>query len=383
MGRKSPDVPVKPEVFAWARESDGASVDEVAKWMNTDVETVLAIESGTTAPRIAQLRTLAQRYRRPLAVFLLDAPPVEPPLPTKFRRFMAQRGERQISRAARFAARHARNIQESARELASETNHRPRTALPGEVSLSDSPDDAASALRSRADITLDEQRGWADAYKAFRVWRESVEDHGVLCLQHRMAAEDPVGFVLLHDDPPVVVLNQAYSVRARVFAAVHEFGHVLLHRPGRQHDYEKAERWCNAFAGAALLPEADVATLWAEWVDRSGHEVSADALQFFTNRTQASNGVVLRRMHTLGIADRQTYSALNELLESRRAQARKKDATGGGPRQEVTKRAQFGDLYPSLVLESLRRGRLQELDAAGLLGIRVGNLDSLSDILYT
>jgi len=116
MGRKSPDVPVKPEVFAWARESDGASVDEVAKWMNTDVETVLAIESGTTAPRIAQLRTLAQRYRRPLAVFLLDAPPVEPPLPTKFRRFMAQRGERQISRAARFAARHARNIQESARE---------------------------------------------------------------------------------------------------------------------------------------------------------------------------------------------------------------------------------------------------------------------------
>ena len=50
MGRKSPDVPVKPEVFAWARESDGASVDEVAKWMNTDVETVLAIESGTTAP---------------------------------------------------------------------------------------------------------------------------------------------------------------------------------------------------------------------------------------------------------------------------------------------------------------------------------------------
>lgn len=383
MSGKSPEVSVKPEVFAWARASDGASVDEVAKWMKTDVDTVRAFESGDRKPRIAQLRTLARRYRRPVAVFLLDEPPTEPPLPTQFRRFMARRERPEISRAARFAARHARNVQESARELAAGAGHRPRTPLPDGVLLSDSPDDAASTLRAVADITLDEQREWGDEYKAFRVWRESVEDYGVLCLQRRMAAEDPVGFAMLDDDPPVIVLNQAYPIRARIFGLLHEFGHVLQGRRGEQHDYDRAERWCNAFAGAALLPQAVMEALWAEWVDHGGHEVSADALQFFTNRTQASNGVVLRRMHTLGVADQQTYSALNELLERRRKQAKTKDGTGGGPRQEVTRRAQFGDLYPSLVLGALRRGQLQELDAAELLGIRVGNLNNLSDILYT
>lgn len=68
-------VPVAPSVLIWARKSAHLRPDEAAKAANVAEAAVLAWEAGTDQPTLVQLRKLGERYRRPLAVFLLPEAP--------------------------------------------------------------------------------------------------------------------------------------------------------------------------------------------------------------------------------------------------------------------------------------------------------------------
>src|ERR1017187_9694215 len=77
---------VKPELLVWARESAHFQPHVAAKKANVPVERLLEWETGETSPTINQLRTLANIYKRPLAVFFLPEAPEQFDVMRDFRR---------------------------------------------------------------------------------------------------------------------------------------------------------------------------------------------------------------------------------------------------------------------------------------------------------
>ena len=67
-----------PAVLKWARESAGLSLEDAAKRIPVPVAKLTAAESGSGQLTFSQLKSASHVYKRPLAVFFLDAPPAQP-----------------------------------------------------------------------------------------------------------------------------------------------------------------------------------------------------------------------------------------------------------------------------------------------------------------
>jgi transcriptional regulator with XRE-family HTH domain len=74
-------VPVEPAVMQWLRSISGWTLVEVSKRLGVRKDTYLKMERGEKKPTIRQVKILAKAFHRPIATFLLPAPPKEPPLP--------------------------------------------------------------------------------------------------------------------------------------------------------------------------------------------------------------------------------------------------------------------------------------------------------------
>ena len=69
---------INPDIVRWARERSGYTLHEIAKSFKKDIATISNWESGTAAPTYVQLETLADKYKRPVAMFFFPEPPQEP-----------------------------------------------------------------------------------------------------------------------------------------------------------------------------------------------------------------------------------------------------------------------------------------------------------------
>ena len=69
-----------PEVLRALRETSGYSVEEVAKKLKTSGGKIEAVEKGESGFTLAQIKKLADIYKRPLAAFFSDYIPKLPPV---------------------------------------------------------------------------------------------------------------------------------------------------------------------------------------------------------------------------------------------------------------------------------------------------------------
>ena len=177
------DIPVNPDVLAWARETAGLSIDEVVSRINrkrVSSETVLAWEKGTDAPSYPQLERLAYEiYKRPLAIFFFPNPPEEETAKQSFRTLPEYEIDLLPSRI-RVLARKAQSLQLNLYELHEGANPSDRK-IANDLSYSpDVPADRMAAdVRSYLSVDLDTQFGWQDSEHAFKFWRESLEECGI------------------------------------------------------------------------------------------------------------------------------------------------------------------------------------------------------------
>lgn len=72
---KTPPSHANPIMLKWAREWRELDIEAVAKLEKVDVEVVKRWESGEESPTVARLRRLQGRYKFPMHVFYLPAPP--------------------------------------------------------------------------------------------------------------------------------------------------------------------------------------------------------------------------------------------------------------------------------------------------------------------
>src|SRR3990172_735353 len=166
-------------VLEWARRMAGLEVEDAARKAAVKPGRLEQWEAGDLRPTITQLRKLADVYKRPLALFFLEQPPPDDPIPADFRRLDPEVAE-SLSQALRFAIRAARVRREAALELFDELGEEP-PAFSARARLDEDPERVGARLREI--LGLASGSALRDAREGFNRWRAAAEGAGVLIFQ--------------------------------------------------------------------------------------------------------------------------------------------------------------------------------------------------------
>jgi Zn-dependent peptidase ImmA (M78 family)/DNA-binding XRE family transcriptional regulator len=381
MPQASFSVDVNPKVLQWARETSGLTTSYVAERLGISEHTLHQWEAGRKSPPWQTLRKLATYYQRPLAALLLAESPHDPEVPPDFRTLPSNR--RELSSRTLLAIRTARWLQSRAIEMRRDL-HMKRLFPAKRIQLSQKPEKVAGEYRKTLGIKFAEQAEWKTRHEAYGHWRESLEDYGIVVFQFPFPVDEVRGFSLFDPVCPVIVVNESDDPLARVFTLIHEYGHLLLQKPGICLPQESTmpgdtnvEPYCNRFAAAVLIPD-DAVHAWNIPPAKQKHLLDAQ-LKELANRFWVSKYVALFRLTGIGVIARPVSNAIEKQWKTKDA-ARVPPARmprTGGPSRINTCRRQRGGAFISLVQESEKRGLITTHDAVTYLGVKLVDLKKL------
>jgi Zn-dependent peptidase ImmA (M78 family)/DNA-binding XRE family transcriptional regulator len=388
MPRRSLEVSIEPKVLVWARESIGRKIQEVAKRMNTSEQTVIDWESGQKKPTLLQLEKLAKTiYKRPLAAFFLNTPPVESPLPTDYRILPTDR-KPPLSTKTRLAIRRARRLQSLATELIENLNK--GVSKIETVRLSLNPEDISIKIRQGFQISVDEQFKWKNEYRAFNTWKRTLENFGILIFQMSIPLEDAIrGFSLVEGKIPTIVLNLKDSVNGRIFSLFHEYAHLLLNESGicnmeerfnLQKDRE-IEKFCNHFAGAFLVPKDYLLNHHLIKLIRQHPRIPDEILEKLAGDFKVSREVILLRLVVLGLSSNEFYKQKHTEWEKKAREIKKEEARIYKISQPKKCIRENGIPFVTLVIDAHHKGVVTYRDVSDYLGVRTKYLPKIEQLI--
>ena len=366
-------VPITPEVLEWAMVEAGAEPPDVAERAGVEVDRVLGWLSGEEQPTKTQFGRLPDFFKRPAAFFFLPEPPQAEAIPTSFRH--PPGGERDATRAELEAIRTARRVQ----KVAAWTGERV-----GDRRWRDNPIPAADGMAPAAAARVaTEWLGWsterqlqaASASAVVKLVRQALEEHGVLALQLSIGQEGCRGFSFFDDDKPLVAVNTHYNPEARLFTYLHEVGHLMRRTDAICVGYAEtvAERWCERFAAAFLLP-AD--PLRARLEHRFGNLTigDLDQVRALARDFRVSLSATAIRLEDLGWGRAGLFQSIPRTSDYKSA--------GGGPGTDNTRGAvrlrELGEGYFSLLLAGEQAGVLGRQDVLRYLDVSDAQLRGLA-----
>jgi Zn-dependent peptidase ImmA (M78 family) len=253
MGRAI-SVPINGDVLAWAMAQAGVDDIELAERCKTSPDVIADWREGDQKPTKTQFNRAVARLRRPRAIYFLAEPPEDDPVIRAFRSPPGQEGARQLTDTELRALRTAERLQKIARWIREQRGDQ-AIAIPQiteATNINDSLRDTHAFLKWQVQDQFDA----SSASEAARRLRHQLETAGVLVLQFAMKDTGCRGFSLHDDLAPVVAVNSAYTVEARIFSYLHEFAHLARGADSicaRLPD-SGVERKCERFAAAFLMP---------------------------------------------------------------------------------------------------------------------------------
>ena len=368
-----------PSLLLWARESAGLTLEVAARKATVTAERLSAWERNEQKPTFAQLRKLANVYKRPLAIFYLAESPLRFQPMHDFRR--VTRDLETQSPELTLEIRKARDRREWALELLSEIEGKP-PKIERTLTTNNDSETAATMLRELLGVSLENQRTWRTDYEAFRQWRVLIENAGMLTFQaNGVEVGEARGFSIAERPLPVAVANIKDAPRGRIFTLLHEVVHILLSDGGicdlHESTEDKASRieaFCNRVAGATLFPRA--ALLGSDVVQRHRKgqvQWADDELATLSREFGGSREAALVRLLTLGLTTERFYHEKRDEYLELYAEQRKKDKGGFAPPHEVALTS-AGPTFIGLVLESFNRERITASDVSDYLQVRLKHL---------
>jgi Zn-dependent peptidase ImmA (M78 family) len=389
---RTPDALIKPELLIWARQSAGFSLDAAATKLRVSEDRLRSWEMGEARPTIAQLRTTAKVYKRPLAIFYLPEPPLDFQPLRDYRRVPdAELG--QLSPGLLAVIRRAHAVREAAfelRELADE----PVDPAPKLDEGTTDPERYGAAARALLGVTLAQQAGWSDPRHALNAWLDAVSGLDVLVLQAQsIPVREMRGFSISMDRLPVVVLNGGDFPRGRIFTLLHEFAHVLRHADGvcdvlprrqARGPADEIEIFCNQVAAAALMPldaflaEPTLQNLPADGRWREG------IIRDLSEKYSVSQEAIVRRLYSVGLADwdflqdkEAEYRAAYQAFREEQKRKRHEEERSGGPSYYRMKVRDLGRGFIESALDAYYRRAITGSDLSEYLEIKLNGLPKL------
>jgi Zn-dependent peptidase ImmA (M78 family) len=375
---------VKPELLIWARRMAGLDTEAAARKTQVSRSKLDLWESGKARPTVAQLRKLADAYKRPLGVFFLEETPAEEPLPPDFRRLNPTQSEA-FSPELRLAIRRVHFKRVAALELFEELNEKPQT-LAATARSTEAPEAVAERIREL--LGFDNSLPKGDMRLQFNERREAVEALGALVFQaEKVSVEEMRAFSIPERPLPAIVLNIKDSPAARSFSLFHELTHVLLGKGGicnleengRDSPPQRIEEFCNHVAGAVLIP-LDHLRQHPETPRELVSGVSDNTIARLAVHFGVGKETLVRRLAIAKKVPLSFYQAKRE--EYRRAFASTpKKADGGFAPPSTMAIACNGRLFTRLVVEAYADEKIGASDVLEYLGARVKHLPTIQNML--
>ncbi len=389
MPRRTPTIPVAPEVLAWARESVGLSQEELGRKIGSAEVNVLEWErtDSTTLVTPTQLEKIADAVKRPTAALLLNEPPKNPRPPKDFRR--PHRRRKSHSPDLSRAIRRARRLQRVAAEVFHELEEHAQPDLPATFSLADDTEWSARQVRHTLEVPHDIHTEWNDARVALRAWRSIIESRNILVFSADFPREEAQGFSLSDEEPNVITLSAKDPPTTRCFTLWHEFGHLLLRNTALcvmdesetdgLDDDRRTEDWCHRFAEAMLVDRDLLQSRPQTSAVASrlpGYQVD---LRSLASNFKVSQHVALFRMWHLGLIPesmfREEYVRVQAEQEGAARESKKK--RGGPPDPANIAVRDSGQRLARALLQAFDRGSLTHAELADYFGARLKHIENI------
>lgn len=382
---------VKPELLAWARERAKVKIEDAAKSVNVSVERLKDWEAGSDAPTINQLRTLANKYHFPLAVFYLAEPPADFAPLRDFRR-LPDYEDQGISANLSFHIRTAQERRELALELHDDLGVKPNL-FPLKATLADDPEAVGQSVRDFLGVDDESQKKAAREQRAFEFWRRKMEEHDVLVFvvggaHYRVGLAEMRGFAIAKPDLPVIVVNgRDNSQGGKAFTLIHELTHVILGESAISNgaiedldvtpEEQRIERFCDAVAASALMPSRLILS-FPQVSPEGPRPWSDEDLRKIANAVGVSRHALLLRLVTLRRATWDFYKAQRKRFEEEgRAAAVRANEKEVKIKRPVLLMSWNGRGYTRLVFRSYYDRRITLNDVSSYLGAKVKHIPAL------
>lgn len=371
---------INPEILKWAREHLGFSEQEAAKTLNKNASFITKCESGDCALTYIQLETLADKYKRPVAIFFFPEPPDEPDIAKD----LALRSSdlKKLKPTTLYLFRQAYSRQYSLMELNHETNPSEKKIFRDlHIQLRDSPFKLAKQTRTYLNIDIDEQKAWKNPTVALENWRECIEANGIFIFKDAFKDDSVDGFCLVHEEFPVVYLNNSKHPVRQIFSLFHELAHLLLGRNGITSGINpprgKIETFCNQFAAEFLVPPED----FEEYLKYTDY--NDDTIENLASKYNVSRPVILLKFVNKGILTYENYlkkvKGWEALYELHQEEESDDDSQRGNFYN--TRAVYLGYRYMELVFEKYHQGNCSIEELADHLDVKVSNLAGLENRL--
>lgn len=369
MGTKS-EVEITPAVLKWAIDSSGYSHADLAVAVGVDEATLADWLSKKQKPGTTQLRRLASKLHRQVAVFLLPRPPKEQALWVQFRHPLGAERGRALTPDERRFLRRAKRLQSAESWLAQALERERPDITP--VLLSARVEDVARLWRERLAVPVESQAGWRSASTAFDAWRAAVESIGVTVFQFSMGTEACRGFSLWDEWAPTIAVNTAWTDEARIFSLFHELGHLLTRTdsacaaaPIVSRAGDSTERWCEEFAATLLLP--------AQALSHVGRVGNMTELVAVARRLRVSLRAAAIRLIELGKATWSLYESIPPVSDEKR-----KGGGGAGRNRGEIREDEFGHRTTELFVSAVDRDIISRSQALDYLDIPSSEFERLT-----
>ena len=371
-------VAVVPDVLRWVMEEAGKDEEHLARRVGVSVDVFDTWLAGAASPSVPQLRVIAKACRKPFPVFFLSEAPPHKPLPTDRRSLPGPQSA--LSEKALRAIREAQRLQAVAAEL---------FVLIGRQAVSVSGLDSTSpeslALGFRQTLQLGPPRPPVKPEVALKTRVRLVEDKVGLVLRMSMGPPRDVRGMSLPGDVPVILLNTKDSDNGQSFSLVHELAHIALKQDGicigganAAGGADSVEVFCNRVAAETLVPMDEFLATPVVVGHKAASAWDDSELRPLARTFSVSRQVVLTRLRSAGLVSQGDYeSRMSELAEGPVS----KTSGGGANTWVATLLNKAGERLTGLVLDSVQRSIITEVDAAQALDTRVTYLPRVEQVL--
>lgn len=345
-------VQFNPDILKSLRAQLGYEAAEVARLTGLGDEIYDALENGLAQPKSSELKKLAKFFRvREFNFFRRSAPTKSKEI--NFRARMPNyKGEPgPILDAIEFSS----GVQKLLNSV-SDTKRLWKLQKARALTLNSDAESEARWWRHDLEVSDATQLGIESHDKFFTFFRSRIESKGVSVLVYSFEERAFKGLLIGATAPVPVILINSYKQQksSRTFTLAHEFCHVLLGEDGVSNPYEpvtRAERFCNKFAAAILMPRALVSGLLDK---RGGSSTSNATIKWLSNKLKVSMEAVVIRLVECGFAESNFWQIWKSQFKGYLPS--EEDSGGGGGSEEgvdqgLVKLAYFGFLFGQLVPE--------------------------------
>ena len=366
-------VPITPAVLTWAIEQSGYTRQQIATKLDIDVAKLEAWEQDDhEKPNLTSFKALANVLKRPSAVLLLSEPPKASPPAVEFRH-PPNIGRTFLNPTERCYLREVTRLQRTVAWIRSELGN---TAISvPKVELGSDVENTATAIRQQLSVPVSDQLRWQNSSIALKEWRDILEESGVLVFLLQLGKDSCQGFSLWDDRAPVIASNTWWNPEARIYTLFHEYAHLLTRTNSAcvqngstslSRGDDPAERWCEQFAAALLLPwdrVQDFIRIQFNWLP--GRTISdLDWVRRIARHFKVSLRAVTLRLIGKKAATWDLYEKIPSWSDEKRG-----GGGGGGRRRAQAREDTFGSRTIDVFLIAIREDLISRADALSYLDI--------------